>query len=49
MRQLKIENTADVVKRFVTVPQVPLDRDVEIAAAGGVITAAERRAEGLAD
>jgi hypothetical protein len=49
MRQLKIVGTADAVKRLVTIPQVPIDRDVEIAAAGGVITAAERKAEGLAD
>jgi hypothetical protein len=31
------------------VAQVPLDRDAEIAAAGGTITAAEKKAEGLAD
>jgi hypothetical protein len=28
---------------------VPLDRDAEIVAAGGQITAAEKKAEGLAD
>jgi fructose/tagatose bisphosphate aldolase len=49
MRQLKIDGTADLVTRFITLPQVPLDRDAEIAAAGGVITHAERKAEGLAD
>jgi fructose/tagatose bisphosphate aldolase len=49
MRQLKINNTADAVQKFVTAPAVPLDRDIEIRAAGGVITAAERKAEGLAD
>jgi fructose/tagatose bisphosphate aldolase len=49
MRQLKIDNTSAVVARFVTAPQVPIDRDAEIVAAGGKITAAERKAEGLAD
>ena len=49
MSQLKIDDTADAVKTLVTVPQVPLSRDAEIKAAGGVITAAERKAEGLAD
>ncbi len=49
MRQLKIGNTADVVAAQVRVPAVPLDRDAEIAAAGGTITAAEKKAEGLAD
>jgi hypothetical protein len=49
MRQLNIDGTASAVKTFVTAPAVPLDRDVEIKAAGGVITAAERKAEGLAD
>jgi fructose/tagatose bisphosphate aldolase len=49
MRQLKIADTAEVVARFVKPPQIPLDRDAEIVAAGGKITAAERKAEGLAD
>jgi fructose/tagatose bisphosphate aldolase len=49
MKQLKINDTAAVVARFVTVPQLPLDRDAEIVAAGGKITAAEKKAEGLAD
>jgi hypothetical protein len=31
------------------VPQIPVDRDAEIVAAGGKITAAEKKAEGLAD
>ena len=30
-------------------PQVPIDREAEIVAAGGKITAAEKKAEGLAD
>ena len=49
MRQLKIAGTASAVSKFVRVPHVPIDRDAEIVAAGGTITAAERRAEGLAD
>ena len=49
MKQLKIDDTAAAVARFVTVPQLPLDRDAEIVAAGGKITAAEKKAEGLAD
>jgi hypothetical protein len=49
MRQLKIEGTAAAVARFVRVPQVPLDREAEIIAAGGKITASEKKAEGLAD
>jgi fructose/tagatose bisphosphate aldolase len=49
MQQLKINDTAAVVAKFVKVPQVPLDREAEIVAAGGKITAAEKKAEGLAD
>ena len=49
MQQLKIEETAAVVSRFVSAPQIPIDRDAEIVAAGGKITAAEKKAEGLAD
>jgi fructose/tagatose bisphosphate aldolase len=49
MRQLKIEGTAAAVARFVQAPQVPINRDAEIVAAGGKITAAEKKAEGLAD
>jgi fructose/tagatose bisphosphate aldolase len=49
MRQLKINDTAPAVGRFVTVRELPIDRDAEIAAAGGKITAAEKKAEGLAD
>jgi fructose-bisphosphate aldolase, class II len=49
MTLLKIEGTSEAVKRHVTVPQVPLVLDTEIKAAGGIITAAERKAEGLAD
>jgi fructose/tagatose bisphosphate aldolase len=49
MRQLKINDTAAAVAKFVRVPELPIDRDAEILAAGGKITAAERKAEGLAD
>lgn len=49
MKQLKINDTASAVARFVTVPNVPIDREAEIVAAGGKITAAEKKAEGLAD
>jgi fructose/tagatose bisphosphate aldolase len=49
MTKLKINDTAAAVARFVTVPEVALDRNAEIVAAGGTITAAEKKAEGLAD
>jgi hypothetical protein len=49
MTKLKVGNTMDVVKKFVKAPEMTLDRDAAILAAGGKITAAERKAEGLAD
>jgi fructose/tagatose bisphosphate aldolase len=49
MHQLKIGGTAEAVAKFVTVTPLPLDREAEIVAAGGTITAAERKAEGLSD
>ena len=49
MKQLRIANTAETVSRFVRVPKLPIDREAEIVAAGGKITTAERKAEGLAD
>ena len=49
MTKLKIGDTAPVVSRFVRAPQIALDREAEIVAAGGKITAAEKKAEGLAD
>jgi len=49
MKQLKINDTAATVAKFVKVPSLPIDRDAEIVAAGGKITAAEKKAEGLAD
>ncbi|HXD74064.1 MAG TPA: class II fructose-bisphosphate aldolase [Vicinamibacterales bacterium] len=49
MKQLKINDTASVVAKHVKVPALPIDREVEVLAAAGKITAAEKKAEGLAD
>ena len=49
MKQLSIANTASVVAQFVKVAPIAIDREAEIVAAGGKITAAEKKAEGLAD
>jgi len=49
MGKLRINDTAVAVARLVPVPQVALDREQEIVAAGGKITASEKKAEGLAD
>jgi hypothetical protein len=49
MKQLKINDTAAAVAKFVKTPALSIDRDAEITAAGGKITAAEKKAEGLAD
>jgi fructose/tagatose bisphosphate aldolase len=49
MKQLKIDGTTGAVAKFVKAPEVPIDREAEIVAAGGKITAAEKKAEGLAD
>jgi fructose/tagatose bisphosphate aldolase len=49
MKQLKINDTAAAVAKFVTVPPLAIDRHAEITAAGGKITAAEKKAEGRAD
>ena len=49
MKQLRVDGTASVVKRFVSPARVAFDRAAEIKAAGGTITASERKAEGLAD
>src|SRR5438876_1679542 len=46
MKQLKIGDTAGLVAQFVRVSALPLDRDVEIPAAGGKIPAAEKEGEG---
>ncbi|MCC7126139.1 MAG: class II fructose-bisphosphate aldolase [Acidobacteria bacterium] len=49
MQKLRINDTADIVAKFVTPYQgLPTKADT-IAAAAGKITAAERKAEGLAD
>ena len=49
MRQLKINGTAAAVASFVKPVKIAPDREAEIVAAGGKITAAEKKAEGLAD
>jgi fructose/tagatose bisphosphate aldolase len=49
MQKLRIEGTASVAGRFVGAHDVQVSLDAEIVAAGGTITAAERKAEGLAD
>jgi fructose-bisphosphate aldolase, class II len=49
MGQLKVEGTSGLVARHVKPPQLPIDRGAEIVAAGGSISASEKRAEGLAD
>jgi fructose/tagatose bisphosphate aldolase len=49
MKQLKVNNTLATVGRWVKAPELPFDKAREIVAAGGQITAAERKAEGLAD
>ncbi len=49
MNQLQVCNTAATVSRWVKPAELPIDLDKEIAAAGGQITAAERKADGLAD
>jgi fructose/tagatose bisphosphate aldolase len=49
MTKLKVGGTMDAVKKYVKAPDLALDRDAAIVAAGGKITAAERKAEGLAD
>ncbi len=49
MSKLRINDTAEVVQKFVTAPEIKLTREDAIVAAGGQTTAAERKAEGLAD
>jgi fructose/tagatose bisphosphate aldolase len=49
MRQLKVNGTTGAVAKFVKVPPIPIDRDSEIMAAGGQVSASEKKAEGLAD
>ena len=40
---------AEVMKSFVSVAKIAFSRDAEVNAAAGVITATERKAEGLSD
>jgi fructose/tagatose bisphosphate aldolase len=49
MKQLEVTDTAPMVAKFVTAPEIPIDREAEIEAAGGKVTAAEKNAEGFAD
>ncbi len=49
MKQLKVNGTAGTVARWVKPTELANDKAREIVAAGGQITAAERKAEGLAD
>ena len=49
MRQLNIANTERTVARHIEPVYSPISREAEILAAGGMITAAEKKAEGLAD
>jgi hypothetical protein len=49
MKQLNVGGTADAVKQFVTAPEITFSREAELQAAGGKITATERKAEGLSD
>src|SRR6185295_3336426 len=45
MRQLKIGGTAAAVAKFVTAPEIAANQSAEIVAAGGTISAAEKKAE----
>jgi hypothetical protein len=49
MNKLNIGGTADPVKHFITVTAIEPSRSAESSAAAGIITAAERKAEGLSD
>lgn len=49
MTKLRVARTSDAVRKYVKAPEMTLDRDAAVLAAGGKITAAERKAEGLAD
>lgn len=49
MTKLKVHGTRGLVERFVRQAGPLPSRAAEVAAAGGVVTAAERKAEGLAD
>jgi hypothetical protein len=49
MEKLRVAGTREAVQRFVTTPDAPFDSHAEVSAAAGMITAVERKAEGLAD
>jgi fructose/tagatose bisphosphate aldolase len=49
MNKLSVGGTAAAVKQFVKVREIACSRDAEVKAAAGVITATERKAEGLSD
>jgi fructose/tagatose bisphosphate aldolase len=49
MKKLNIGGTAEAAKQFVTVAKIEPSRSAEVSAAAGIITAAERKAEGLSD
>ena len=49
MRQLNVSGTTSIVSRLVQPPRLSIDRDAEIRAAAGQITASEKKADGLAD
>jgi fructose/tagatose bisphosphate aldolase len=49
MQQLQVADTAAVVHRHVTAPVPVFSREADVLAAAGQISAAERKAEGLAD
>jgi fructose/tagatose bisphosphate aldolase len=49
MAKLNVGGTAALVRRVVTVPDPAFNREVEVLAGAGQITAAERKAEGLSD
>jgi len=49
MRKLEVAGTAAIVARHVKPAAIAPDRAAEITAAGGTISAAEKKAEGLAD
>jgi hypothetical protein len=49
MQKLEVPGTAALVARHVKQVPVAFDRAAEIAAAGGTISATEKKADGLAD
>jgi fructose/tagatose bisphosphate aldolase len=49
MSKLKVQGTKSVVAEFVKPPNTIATRESSVLAAGGKVTAAERKAEGLAD